>query len=181
MVKQKAKPTPDRNDMWTVIRQSKTFTLAGLAHETGIRLAEVKGYVWVLVKSGYVKAHRAGSYMLVHDTGATPPDIAKEAKLPSGHQRMWMAMKVLKHFSPLDLALPAEVTAKAAQQYCSLLRKADYLAVRGANQNSRDALYVFNRKKDTGFHAPIIRRTKSGKVVFDRNLGRVVWPESEAA
>ena len=181
MVKQKAKPAPDRIGMWSVIRQSKTFTLAGLAHEAGVRLSEAKEYVWLLIKAGYVKAHRPGSYMLENDTGETPPDIAKNAHPPSGHQRMWMAMKVLKHFSPLDLALPAEVTAKAAQQYCSLLRKADYLAVRGANQNSRDALYVFNRKKDTGFHAPIIRRTKNGKVVFDRNRGRVVWPESEAA
>ncbi|MBI1214524.1 MAG: hypothetical protein GC185_01735 [Alphaproteobacteria bacterium] len=173
--------TPDQQGMWTAMRRCKTFTVVGLAQATGARNPAVKSLLWLLVRTGYVTAARTGTYVLVRDTGPDLPDIAADAAPPTGAERMWAAMKVLKIFTVLDLSFPAEVTPKAARSYCSYLCKAQYLRHNAKSGRAQEIVYTFNPRMNTGFKAPQVRRRKNGRVVFDPNLGRIVWPESEAA
>lgn len=180
--------TPERLVIFKAMRRVKTFTVAGISKTCKVRMESVRSLVWLLVKTGYVGAVREGIYRLAVDIDRyvdidSLPDIVNDSCPPHGQQRMWSAMRVLKRFTALDLAFPAEVDARTAKTYCAILCKAQYLLPRGKDETGqRGVLYQFNPRKDTGFHAPQVRRARTGKrMVYDRNLGQIVWPESEAA
>lgn len=174
--------TPERLAIFNAMRPLKTFTVHQIAAKTGIRREAIRSFVWVLTKAGYLRVVREGIYALTA-AAKDMPDTIRDIPPPSGQQRMWAAMRVLRRFTALDLALPAEVDAKTARQYCAMLCKAQYLALRSGQQDGQAGVcYIFDRRRDTGYHAPQVRAGRTGKrIVYDRNLGRIVWPESEAA
>lgn len=176
----------NRDDIWKLIRLHKRFTLTDLAKQSTLHRSSIKTYLRLLIKGGFLQAAPAEErqpivYTLVKDNGFHPPELtaAGSRKKPNGRQRMWMALKALKRFTFKDLALAASVAITTAREYCHLLRDAGYLRlVRAGRPMCHTELYMFDRAKDTG---PLAPRIQKDGALFDRNLGRVVWPESEAA
>lgn len=176
----------DRDGLWKLIRTFKRFTLSDLARQSTLDRSSIKTYLRILIKAGYVAERKAGDtkpsiYSLIKDNGVQRPELtpAGVPKAPNGRQRMWSAMKVLKRFTFRDLSLAASVGHADAHDYCCLLRSAKYLKVlEPAKPTCNPEVYALDRTKDTGPLAPTIKR---GDIIYDRNLGKVVWPESEAA
>jgi hypothetical protein len=177
--------TPPKNkaELWSVICHLRDFTLPDITSSEGVPLRSIRRYVASFVKSGHLKEEvirKTGIYKRYHVVRvSTPPNVGVDGakKKPHGRQRMWTGMKVKKVFDFREVALFATVPLEAARQYCYALRNAGYLLVRTkATANGTPEIYIFNRAKDTGIHAPSITRDKE---VYDRNLGQIVWPESE--
>lgn len=174
-----AKALTDREKMWTVMRQEKSFTQAKIASLAGCGKSKVQDYLRGLCRAGFVRnLGEAGKYFtiseyeLVRDTGVDAPRVRKDgAMLPaSGRTRMWNAMRVLGVFSVDELVnaagLPeAPVAFNEAQTYCAWLARGGYLAGDGA-------VWRFIPAKFTGAKAPQILRVKA---LFDPNLGEVVY------
>ena len=92
---------------------------------------------------------------------------------------MWRCMKVLKSFDYRDIARVAshpqlEVAEITAQKYVNALARAGYLTV--LREPTRLLPGLYRLTKNTGHHPPAITRVKS---VFDRNLGKFTWLQSE--
>ena len=176
----------NRDDLWKMIRALKRFTLSDLHRQSMMERSSIKAFLDILIKGGFVAERKALKgkptiYSLVKDNGIHRPELTPEGKrkAPNGRQRMWSAMKVLKRFSYLDLALAASVAHLDAKDYCFDLRKAKYLKiVQSARPMCNTEVYAFDKSKDTGLLAPQVKRDGS---IYDRNLAQVVWPESEAA
>lgn len=180
----------NRDGMWSFMRKYKVFNIAEIALELDMHHTSVKEYVLMLLRGGFIELHEKGhsgvagdTYRLVRNVGHHRPELEKDGTVatPSGNQKMWMAMKALKIFNHKDVSLSAMVPHVAAKSYCVALLKAGYLTVhKKAVPNGSPAQYLFNKKMDSGFYAPMIKRMK---VIYDRNLNKVVWtpPESEAA
>lgn len=174
-------PPKNKDELWAVICHLRDFTLPDVMSAEGVPLRTIRRQVASLVRSGHLSEKRDGAYKRYHVvvSALTRPNVRLDGtkKQPTGRQRMWMGMKAKKVFDFWDVALFAGVSTEAARQYCYALRAAGYLTVRKpATVNDQPEIYVFSR--DTGFHAPQITRDKK---VFDRNMGRIVWPESEVA
>ena len=179
----------NRDGMWKFMRKHKSFTIDDVNDVVRMHRTSVREYVHMLLKGGYIVREKPATYgftegdvfRLVRDVGHHRPELEEDgtATPPSGIQKMWMAMKALKVFNYKDVSLSAAVTHTAARSYCIALRKAEYLVVHKASVPGTPEQYIFNRKMDSGLYAPQVKRMK---VVFDRNLNKVVWtPESEAA
>lgn len=175
----------NRDDLWKMIRAFKRFTLSDLHRQSMMDRSSIRSFLKILIKGGFVVERKAEKgkptiYSLIRDNGVHRPDLTPDGarKAPSGRQRMWSAMKVLKRFSYLDLALAASVGLLDAKGYCFSLRNARYLkVVQPARPMCHTEIYAFDKSRDTGPLAPQIRRY----AVYDRNLAKIVWPESEAA
>lgn len=118
-------------------------------------------------------------YLLLRDLGVHPPRVTADGRLdeaPTDQERMWQAMKALPSFRVVDLQLCTGIaSALTVQSYVSRLHQAGYLVVvEPAIVAKRTASYRLLTSKNTGPRPPAIRR---GRIVFDLNLGRQVWPE----
>lgn len=179
-------PAQDRDGLWKLIRSFKRFTLSDLHRHSTMDRSSIKTYVDILIKGGFVTERKALKgkptiYSLTKDNGVQRPELTPDGELraPNGRQRMWSAMKVLKRFSFRDLSMAASVGHLDAKGYCIMLRQAKYLKVMvEAKPMCNSEVYALDPKRDTGPLAPQIKR---GDVVYDRNLSKVVWPESEVA
>lgn len=180
------KPPKNREELWAVICHLRDFSLPDLLHKEGVSLTTIRRQVASLVKAGKLREEVirptgiCKRYHVLAESIPTIVGIDNGQSQPHGRQRMWMGMKAKKVFDFREVALFATVPVEAARQYCYALHKAGYLLVRTpATANGKPAIYLFNRDKDTGLHAPQIKRDKK---VYDRNLKKVVWqPESEGA
>lgn len=109
------------------------------------------------------------------------PPAGPEAE--SGRERMWRTMKLLRAFTPQDLAvhasLPgAEVAEAEAKYYCRMLAQAGYLVVAAPAKPARGGHQASYRLvKSTGPKAPQVTRLKA---VWDPNEQRLAWHEQPA-
>jgi hypothetical protein len=180
---------PGRRAVWAAIRDLEQFTRAMLR----VRVPQVKQhavheYLAALIRGGYVKpgamvaaptrgCGKVRSYSLVRDVGVDAPRLRKDgAELPpTAQERMWMQMKINKTFTVSGLVYAASLNAPpvpeaTAASYVRHLEKAGYLV--GTRWEGRETSYRL--VNNTGGRPPMIQRTK---VVYDPNLGRVVWHE----
>lgn len=120
-------------------------------------------------------------YRLARDVGVDAPRVTAEGKPVTqglGNERMWTAMKSLREFDAVELALAATdeklaVSVETAQSYLKYLERAAYVALAAANRGGHTrARYRFNRAKNTGPRAPLITRDKN---VMDANTGEIAW------
>lgn len=101
----------------------------------------------------------------------------------SGRERMWRTMKLLRTFTPRDLAvhasLPgAEVADAEGVHYCRMLARAGYLVIAQPPVLGRHARQASYRLvKSTGPKAPQVTRLKA---VWDPNEQRLAWHEQPA-
>ena len=121
-------------------------------------------------------------YRLERDNGVEAPRVSRDGKPVTdgiGGERLWLAMKVLREFDYVELALAAsdqdyQVKPEAAKTYLYHLERAGYVAVAvpcTKGVNATRTRFRFNRAKNTGPRAPLVCRDKS---VMDANTGRVV-------
>ena len=178
--------TDGRETIWQAMRKMSEFTLQGLVKSSGQKLGAVQDYATGLRRAGFVEAcgklenkdnpgaYGRTLYRLIKDVGVDAPRVRKDGTLlpPMGRDRMWRAMRILKEFSALDLAVAASlsespVRESEAQAYCLFLARAGYLF-----ETEKGKRYRFLSAQYHGPKAPMIRRIKD---VVDGNTGEVRW------
>jgi hypothetical protein len=185
-----AGPKPyGRDAIWSEIRRQRDFTFRSIEDATDIPKKTIKTYVESLVAAGIVEQTGVGEnkqrlFKLVADKGVHAPRVRKdgsESEQGRASESMWTAMRLMKQFSPRDLAINASteevpVSEVHAKDYCKFLSRARYLRVVKPSKPGTQAVYQFVRF--TGPRAPMVQRVKQ---VFDPNTGTVVWPGKEDA
>jgi hypothetical protein len=172
--------------VWMLVRRHKTFTVADIEGDTAQAKRAVWDYLKRLLAAGYIAEtgkRKVGTsvakvYELVKDCGREAPRLRRDGSpVTAGlvNEHMWRTMKVVKHFTPLELALAAsteevKVTVTGANEYIRFLVKAGYLVIGTASKPGTQARYRFI--KNTGPRPPMIQRVKR---VYDPNLRQVVW------
>ena len=169
-----------RQALWEAIRRLQRFTLRELRNETLLSMDSVREYVSGLEKAQYLQREEraAGSnaatvWELIKDVGVEAPRVRRDGTPVTqgdGRRNMWEAMRILRVFTPRDLAVAASlpdcpVKESTALDYAKHLCKAGYL-----KKNGRE--YRFLPSAYTGPLAPQIQRTKR---VWDPNLKQVRW------
>lgn len=167
--------------IWDAIREQRTFTLRSVRMETRLGRDTVRNYLDRLEKAGFIEVSRpddtssgtpANIYELIKDCGIDAPRLAKDgSEIFLGRDHLWLAMRILKDFSPKELAINAsteecQISFNSAKEYCIFLARAGYL------HRHKNGRYFFLRAKYTGPKAPMIQKVKR---VFDPNINQVVW------
>lgn len=172
---------PPRQAIWAAIRAQREFTVRDVRRVTGCADKTTRDYLSSLVAAGCLSAEdggRARIYRLVDDRGEEAPHVRADGteipKLDPARQ-IWTAMRRLKTFSPLDLAVTAstdalEITEAAARNYCNWLHHAGFIRQTKAPRNGASATYLL--VADVGPRAPIVQRTVR---VFDPNASAVAF------
>lgn len=187
-----------RPAIWAAIRKlsekpGTPMTRTRIGQVSYVPVRTVGSYVAALEAAGILSRSEAkgpgggATWVLERDVGPMPPRLlpdGTEPKLGSGRDRLWRTMKMLKVFTPRDLAIAASiegarVAPNEADSYVKFLVKAGYLRLRvpaRRGRNGSQAIYQFIR--NTGPEAPQITR---GKAVFDPNLKQVTWQPGQPA
>jgi hypothetical protein len=187
-----------RAALWSAIRQLGTFNARELQAETHCSAGQVNDYLTGLANAGILvlSGTQGGRgcikpsniYRLAKDTGIEPPRVRRDGTLIAqglGREQMWRTMRMLREFSPIDLAVQASteetaVSVSTVQEYCTFLTRAGYLTVvrrgQGVGKGGVPAIYRFVPSRNTGPQPPMIQRIKQ---VYDPNLGKVVWSSEE--
>ncbi|MBF0273454.1 MAG: hypothetical protein HQL98_15505 [Magnetococcales bacterium] len=150
----------------TVERYMRALERAGYLKRFPVRLKEIGAYVY----------RRTGPFGLV--AVRLRADGTPVGEMGRGQENMWRTLKMLKTFSPLEVAVHAstdavQVSEGAARTYLARLAWAGYLK----RERGGSGRYRFLPSGDTGPLAPMIMRTK---FVFDPNVNAVRGPGSDA-
>ncbi len=87
-------------------------------------------------------------------------------KVGAPKQKMWQAMRIMRFFTPSDIAQTSEVTAEYAMTFINLLRRAGYIR----RQPGDTGLFAQHQLlRNSGPHAP--RHWSKERKVFDINRG----------
>lgn len=185
-----------RDALWQFIRKKRTFTISDLHNNTTpvMHVTSIETYIHQLLKGGYIEKiaeHKKLTrnkyryyvefeYRLVKDTGAHRPvlDSNGQPKEPSGNQRIWSAIKVLKTFDYRDVTLTTAAAPNTVKKYLITLNRAGYLRIVVKGTSHHADRFLFMRKMDTGPFAPRIRKNGA---VYDPNLKKDVWQKGQAA
>lgn len=155
--------------------------LTGLARATPPYLS-----LWNGERPAGRKRTELALYVLARDVGVDAPRVTGDGKPVTqgiGTERMWTAMKALREFDAVELAVAAstpehQVSEETAKSYVASLARAGYVAcTKPAVHGHVKARYRFNRAMNTGPRPPLITKKKE---VLDGNTGRVVWPKADA-
>lgn len=189
-----------RERMWAAIRKLRQFTPMQVQEQAGkpwVSIDSIQEYFAALTKNSYIKLRgRTGKpggsditseqrHELVRDTIDAPRFNKAGEPVTQGLPllAMWRAMKVLKQFDAHDVQRVANVgdvcavSLETAKRYLRLLDKAGYMRVVAEATSGRGGqLARYHLVRDTGAHPPAITRRKA---VFDRNLGKFTWQQSE--
>jgi len=174
--------TLKRETAWRWICQQQVFDSVLLSKHIDVS----RNYASHLVK----KWHESGHLKLCGNEGATkhyavnmqlidttPPGWGKEpvstrkkrkTKRKSGQQKMWNTMKISRSFSKLELVMTTNATPRTVEGYIHQLVKAGYLKVLAAAAPHKGIASKYLLTRDTGRHAPIVRKTGC----FDQNQQR---------
>lgn len=181
-------PTECRQAIWNwICKQGEGEAFSSTDIDVRLDSSSIREYVNALHLAGYLElVHRgrrgeANSYRLVNHCGAEAPRLRKDGTAVTqgqGRWQIWNTMRIIKQFSPTDLAFNAStdehrVSVAEAKSYCQALCKAGYLRVAVAHKTGRAAtVYALVPAMWTGPLPPQIQRTRQ---VYDPNLQRVVW------
>ncbi len=177
-----SKPIENRELIWKVIRELKTFRVRDIEDKTGVHERTILSYLQALTKSEILekkKVNIAGhgsltrtEYTLLKDLGVNTPRFNKKGiNIEDTIQsKVWRAIRVTKKFSLKDMVATVsdEQTSpspSAIERYLVSLKAAGYLA-----KKKNDKMY--HLINNTGPRAPQIKKTKQ---VYDPNLKSVVW------
>jgi len=176
-----------RDAVWAAIRDlagAPSFTIRDIMRRVVSGPDLVRDYVGRLVAAGILEVIQPaapmtpGIYRLARDCGVEAPRVTASGAIdaaPTDQERLWQAMKVLATFDARDLMASTGIASQlSVLSYIKHLVRAGYLmVVEPAVARRRLGRYRLIPSRNTGPHPPAIR---AGKVVFDRNLGRQVWP-----
>lgn len=178
-----------RDAVWSIIRKYRQFSIRDLVDETHLGEDTVRDYVAGLTAAGYLERQQqmgngrnAGyRYTLQRDCGVDAPRVRRdgsEVTQGRGREQMWNTMRILKEFSPRDLAFHAStkdvpVSVIDAKHYIHYLHAANYLVlVKECRKTGSQARYSLLNSSWTGPRPPQIQRVHQ---LYDPNLKRVVW------
>ncbi|WP_353428726.1 hypothetical protein [Paracoccus denitrificans] len=181
-----------RQVIWEAIRaQNAEFVSGDLFNDTWINRYTIRSYLNSLAAAGILEKiehpDRVGqrdsvTWRLMKDEGFYAPRVNRKGERVTqglGVEQMWRAMRIMKEFKAVDLALHATtdeiaVSIETAKSYCTMLLACGYLAcIQKANAH-RQATYRLVR--NSGPLAPQIQRVKQ---VFDPN-SKTVYRKGEA-
>lgn len=151
----------------TVERYMRALGKAGYLERFPVRLKGIGAYVY----------RRTGPFGLV--AMRLRADGSPVGEIGRGQENMWRTIKILKDFSPLEVAVHAStdtvrVSEGAAKSYLARLAWAGYIKRVRRMDRGR---YRFLPGADTGPLAPMIMRSR---FVFDPNVNEVRGPGSDA-
>jgi len=185
-------PDEKREAIWAAIRELQTFTLNRLFWKVRMERNSIRDYVLGLKNAGYIEdigvvvenTRQAKQYRLIKDIGLDAPRVRRDGTPVTqglAREQMWRTMRILKEFTPEELAINAsteacEVKVSDAKKYCQALNKASYLIATQPGRGLHQSRYRFLPSRFTGPKPPQIQRTKH---VYDPNLGEVVWSSRE--
>lgn len=189
---------PPRQRVWEAVRrlgyQSDRFTAADASRAAKVDLGIVSEYFKALANAGHLGRHEGTKrgeplrYWLAKDAGLEAPRLradGSEVTAGRGTEAMWQTMRhFLTEFDYRELAAHASsdvhpVSPATAQQYVQALARAGYLvevAAARRGRGARPARYRLERRHNTGPRPPMIQRTRA---IFDPNLGRIVWLDTD--
>lgn len=182
-----------RQAVWEAIRELRTFTTqelrAALRHAERARVDAIQRYVLGLVRGEYVSVAQSSppSYTLVRDVGVDAPrirDNGTPVRWGMGLEQMWRTMRILGGFSARELAVHAStaaqtVTPRTASAYIQYLALAGYLVMVYRGIPRHENRYRFVPSRYSGPKPPRVRQKSRPREVFDPNINKVVWCESE--
>lgn len=162
---------------WAIARTQETFEVADLAALAGQTEQQILAHVRAWLRDGAVARERASSRGVPAVFRVDNPDrydlSAGRAPGPeTPHGNMWVAMRRMSSFTPVDVAAHAAteavpLTVEDAQAYCRALAAAGYLrATRTSIPGKRQPVYRL--VKNTGPVAPRPRRVTG---LHDANTG----------
>ncbi|QOX79828.1 hypothetical protein FY034_13100 [Trichlorobacter lovleyi] len=194
----KQQPSQCRQAIWDEVRNKEDWTFTAKELDVMLDASTIREYLAALAKAGYLQVISEGKrgesnvYRLINDVGHEAPRIRKDGTpvtQGNGRLQMWNAMRIIKQFTPVDLAFNAttdevEIAESEARNYCQALHRAGYLSVKtpaktglkgkpGSGQATR---YMLIPTMWTGPQPPQIQRTKQ---IYDPNLKKVVWSKVE--
>ncbi|TMV09849.1 hypothetical protein FGK63_01910 [Ruegeria sediminis] len=176
----------ERERIWNLARVMGQFTAHDLSADSGRSVQFCKDRIgdWILL--GYVEElpERRGNKKQFKITGKSgmPPatdrdgNRIREEGSPEGN--MWRAIRMLRTFSPRDVAMHANtetvpVAEAEAVEYCRVLAKGGYLRIEvKAIAGRRPATYRLMR--NTGPLPPRVTRIRA---IRDDNLGQVTYAQ----
>ncbi|MBF0165656.1 MAG: hypothetical protein HQM01_14330 [Magnetococcales bacterium] len=174
--------------VWEIVRERKfPFTVQDITADTNSSETTVRQYLASLKLAGYLNPVKIQGdprffFSRAVDFGPIAPRLRRDGtpvgEMGRGQDNMWRTIKMLKSFSPLEVAIHAstddvQVSEGAAKSYLARLAWAGYIK----RERGDTGRYRFLPSWDTGPLAPQIMRTK---FVFDPNLKEVRGPASTA-
>jgi len=161
-------------DIWDRINAGQLYR--GTAKDT------IRDYLDALASAGIVEKldRRPIAFRLLNDPGPVTPRVRRDGVVledaPHGRQRLWQAMRALKEFDRIELAMTAGVSEESAAEYAQILCDAGYLQIsRATMRHAREARkrrWRFIASRNTGPRAPQITKLRA---VWDPNLGETVY------
>jgi hypothetical protein len=82
------------------------------------------------------------------------PTNARPFKVPSAHQRLWKAARVLKTFDAIVLSSAAAVAETTAREFLGLLSRANYVVVTTRANGKTGVINRYRLATNTGPRAP---------------------------
>ncbi|GAB3451978.1 hypothetical protein [Insolitispirillum peregrinum] len=180
---------------WQIIldlhRSSGEFTITDVEGQTNAKRQTVGEYILRLTRAGILEVasenggpHGQAKVYRVVRLQSEAPKVRRDGTVvvpDTARDQMWRTAKIIKEFSPRDLAIQAstedrQVSERDATDYCKFLRLGGYLAVVRPSKPGVQAVYRFLLSKNTGPKAPMVQRIKA---VFDPNVGVVVWSSKD--
>jgi hypothetical protein len=98
------------------------------------------------------------------------PLAGRPYKVPSAHQRLWKAARVLKLFDAVVLSSAAAVAETTAREFLSLLSRAGYVIVTARGNGRSGSVNRYRLVKNTGPRAP----RRMFDALEDGNTGELV-------
>lgn len=188
-----------RQRIWDTVRKAPDiagggFTCSDICRAAKVEVSQAREYLAGLVAAGYLgrkDPDRRGAearYWLVRDAGIEAPRVRRDGTPVTqglGQEQMWRTLRLLTgDTNARELAAHASTAAtpvaeSAAKDYLSTLHTAGYLdctaTANATGAGSVQARYRLKRAPHghaPGPRPPMVCRTR---VVFDPNLGTVVW------
>ncbi|WP_336335977.1 hypothetical protein [Pseudomonas putida] len=177
----------NRQRIWDEIRKRPDgFTGYKISRKSGVHDTAVRSYIQSLLNAGYLKiidwpdCFSDQTLCLVKNTGIEAPTVTRkgsEHTLGLKNEAMWRSIRIMGRATARGLAescsVNFEVSLWTARTYLRHLAKAGYVELISTGNGDRSAYYQLLPLKYTGPRAPAIKR---GGVIYDANLGKVVYP-----
>ncbi len=177
----------NRQRIWDAIcKFPEGFTGYSIARKSGVHDTTVRSYIQSLVNAGYLRRIAGADHFfeqtlcLVKNTGMDAPCVTRKGNVSTAglrNEAMWRTLRILGTVTARGLAesssVKFDVSLWTARTYLKHLAKAGYVELISTGNGDRSAYYRLIPIEYTGPKPPAIKR---GGIVYDANLGKVVFP-----
>lgn len=170
--------------LWSRLLAAEAPVTSGqLCREIGASFQTVDYRLGLWVRAGLVERQggRPVHYSLANDTerSSLPPAISSSGRAlqrkPTGYQRIWASIRVLRHFDLPMLAMTAGTSARTTLGYVGLLQRTGYVRLERLGNARTGLVSRYALVRNTGRQAPRETIVRSGdgtrRVFIDGNTG----------